>query len=113
MIATKVATRVSRRSSYDSCVCDSVSFAVIAVGFGAGLSTVAMRLRLAPIPAGIFSPFSAEEVDRARRYHRPIYRSYAVGVALGLATLAVLSAFATWRLGPWWLAAPLFATATV
>src|SRR6187401_2760063 len=106
MIATKVATLVSRRSSYESCWCDSVSFAVIDSGFGAG-STVAMRPRLAPIPAGFFPPFTADEIDRARRYHRPIYVSFALGAALGLATLAVLSAFVTWRAGPWWLAAPL------
>jgi STE24 endopeptidase len=72
-----------------------------------------MRLRLAPIPAGFSPPFTADEVDRARRYHGPIYVSFAVGTALGLATLAVLSAVATWRVGPWWLAAPLFAAATV
>src|SRR4051794_22338573 len=112
-MATKVATLVSRRSSYESCVWDSVSFAVICDGFGTGLSTVAMRPRLALIPPGFFPPFTADEVDRARRYHGPIYLSFAVGVALGLATLAALSAFATWRVGPWWLAAPLFAAACV
>src|SRR3954451_25158027 len=99
-MATRVAILVRRRSSYESCVWDSVSFAVICVGFGTGLSTVAMRLRLAPIPAGFSPPFTADEVDRARRYHGPIYVSFAVGTALGLATLAVLSAFATWRVGP-------------
>jgi STE24 endopeptidase len=72
-----------------------------------------MRPRLAPISAGFFPPFSAEEVDRARRYHRPIYVAFAVGAALGVATLAVLSAFASWSLGPWWLAAPLFAAASI
>jgi STE24 endopeptidase len=72
-----------------------------------------MRLRLAPIPAGFFPPFTVDEVERARRYHRPIYVSFAVGTALGLATLAVLSGFATWRVGPWWLSAPLFAFVSV
>src|SRR6187399_1545051 len=72
-----------------------------------------MRPRLAPIPAGFFPPFTADEIDRARRYHRPIYVSFALGAALGLATLAVLSAFVTWPAGPWWLAAPLFAFAAV
>ena len=54
-------------------------------------------------------PFSREEVERAQHYHRPIYRSYLLGVILGLATLAVLAAFAEWHFGPWWLAAPVFA----
>jgi STE24 endopeptidase len=72
-----------------------------------------MRRRLASIDAGISPPFTPEQVARARRYHRPIYVSYAVGLALGLATLAVLSAFAEWRFGPWWLAAPIFAAIAV
>ena len=58
---------------------------------------MAMRLRLAPIAAGFFPRFTADEVDRARRYHRPIYVSFAVGArprardargALGLRDLA-------------------------
>src|SRR5262245_23343176 len=113
MMATKVATLVRRRSSYESCWWDSVSFAVTDVGFGTGLSAVAMRPRLAPIDAGFSSAFTAEQVDRSRRYHGPIYHSIAVGLALGLATLALLAAFADWRIGPWWLAAPLFAAITV
>ena len=61
----------------------------------------------------MFTPFSAAEVERAGRYHRPIYVSFAVGLALGLTTLALLAAFADWRIGPWWLAAPLFAAIAV
>jgi STE24 endopeptidase len=58
-------------------------------------------------------PFGPDEVDRARRYHRPIYASLAAGLTLGLAVLALLSALAEWRTGPWWLAAPLFAAIAV
>jgi STE24 endopeptidase len=57
--------------------------------------------------------FTPEEVDRSRRYHRPLYVVFALNVVLGLATLAVLSALAEWRIGPWWLAAPLFAVIAV
>ena len=45
--------------------------------------------RLAPIDAEISSRFHAEQIDRARRYHRPRSTSRSrVGLALGLATLA-------------------------
>jgi hypothetical protein len=72
-----------------------------------------MRRRLAPIPAGFFPLFAPDEIDRARRYHRPIHVSFAVGAALGLATLVLLSGFATRRVDPWWLSAPLFAFVSV
>src|SRR5262245_2933489 len=57
--------------------------------------------------------FTQQDVVRSRRYHRPIYLSFVVGATLGLSTLAALSAFAEWRMGPWWLAAPLFAAIAV
>ncbi len=57
--------------------------------------------------------FTPEEVERSRRYHRPLYVAFALDVTLGLATLALLAIFAEWRIGPWWLAAPLFAAIAV
>src|SRR5262245_11766596 len=72
-----------------------------------------MRLRLAAIAAGFSPPFSLEQIEKSRRYHGPIYLSFVVGLTLGLATLGLLSLFASWRLGPWWLAAPLFAAIAV
>jgi STE24 endopeptidase len=65
------------------------------------------------MPKTTMTPFRPGEVDRARRYHRPIYRSFAAGTTLGLVVLGLLSAFAEWRIGPWWLAAPLFAAIAV
>jgi STE24 endopeptidase len=60
--------------------------------------------------------FGPEQVERARRYHRPLYGAFVAGVALGLGTL---SALAFSPLGdalhrpvaplPWWGEAPLFA----
>jgi STE24 endopeptidase len=51
--------------------------------------------------------FTAEEVERARRYHRPLYLTLPLDVALGLGALAAL-AFAAPGLGlPWWVEAPL------
>ncbi|MGH3130853.1 MAG: hypothetical protein ACRDNX_08560, partial [Gaiellaceae bacterium] len=35
--------------------------------------------------------FSEEEVERGRRYHRPLYVAYAFDLALSLGTLAALS----------------------
>jgi len=72
-----------------------------------------MRRRLAPIDAGFSPAFTPEQVEKSRRYHRPIYLSFVLGVTLGLVTLGALSAWATWHVGPWWLAAPLFAAAAV
>jgi len=57
--------------------------------------------RKPPVPAELY--FSADEIERARRYHRPIYVSYAVSTALGVAYLALLAFTAA---GPW-LAAPV------
>jgi Zn-dependent protease with chaperone function len=54
-------------------------------------------------------PFTPGEIERSRRYHRPLYVAFAVDLVLGLSTLAVLSAVVEWRIGPWWLAAALFA----
>jgi STE24 endopeptidase len=57
--------------------------------------------------------FTAEEVERSRRYHRPLYVALAFNIVIGLGTLAMLAAFAQWRFGPWWLAAPLLAVVSV
>ncbi len=47
--------------------------------------------------------FSAEEIERARAYHRPAYLAWGVGAALGVAALTVLAFSPAGR----WLAAPL------
>lgn len=56
--------------------------------------------------------FPPEQVERGRRYHRPLYASFALDVALSLGTLALLAsgppADLVDRL-PWWLAGPLLA----
>jgi len=57
--------------------------------------------------------FSGDELERSRRYHRPRYVALGIDLALGLGTLAALAALAEWRIGPWWLAAALFAVLTV
>src|SRR5438128_8733197 len=44
-----------------------------------------------PSPATVLDSFTSEEVERARRYHRPLYVLLAVGVALDLAVLALLA----------------------
>jgi STE24 endopeptidase len=51
--------------------------------------------------------FSAEEVERARRYHRPLYAALGLDLALTLAVLAVLAFALPHELvgGPWWLEA--------
>ncbi|MDP8957281.1 MAG: M48 family metallopeptidase [Actinomycetota bacterium] len=54
--------------------------------------------------------FTPEQVDRARRYHRPMYRTFLLDAILGFGTLSVL-AFSGWgdalygtlRPLPWWL----------
>jgi STE24 endopeptidase len=59
--------------------------------------------------------FTAEEVERARRYHRPLYAAFAADLVLGLALLFVL-AFDSWgdwlfrRVSgfPWWAATLAF-----
>ena len=47
--------------------------------------------------------FSAREIERARAYHRPLYRSYALSTAIGVAYLAILAFTPAGR----WLAAPV------
>jgi STE24 endopeptidase len=59
------------------------------------------------------SPFTPEEVERARRYHRPLYVAFGFDLVLGLGMLAILSARVEWRVGPWWLAAPVYAALAV
>jgi STE24 endopeptidase len=53
--------------------------------------------------------FDSEQVERARRYHRPAYLARVVGIALGLLVLGSLSfgGFGDWLFGlvdglPWW-----------
>jgi STE24 endopeptidase len=63
-------------------------------------------------PASYFSP---DELDRARRYHQPLYTAFLVDLVLGFVILALLS-FGSWgdRLYravsglPWWGAALVF-----
>lgn len=54
--------------------------------------------------------FSGEQLERARRYHRPIYRALLLDLILGIGVLAVLAfsrvgdaAFRRVDGGPWWL----------
>ena len=42
--------------------------------------------------------FAADEIERARRYHRPLYLALVLDFTLGLAVLSVL---AFTRAGPW------------
>jgi len=57
--------------------------------------------------------FTHEQVERSRRYHRPLYLAHALDLALALIILGVLAGFARWRIGPWWLAAPVLAVVAV
>ena len=65
-------------------------------------------------------PFTSEQVERARRYHRPLYRTFGFDLVLGFATLSVLS-FTEWGdalygfLAPfaWWGRALAFTGLTV
>jgi STE24 endopeptidase len=59
--------------------------------------------------------FGAEQVERARRYHRPVYLVRALGIALNLLVLGLLSFSALGDAlyglvedAPWWVAAPAF-----
>ena len=57
--------------------------------------------------------FSAEDIARARAYHRPLYRALVLGTALWLATLSVL---AWWRPSlplAWWLEGAALAAVAV
>jgi STE24 endopeptidase len=65
------------------------------------------------VPNAKTQSFTIDEVERARRYHRPLYVALGVDLVLGLATLGALSAVMEWRLGPWWVAAPLLAAISV
>ena len=54
--------------------------------------------------------FSGEQLERARRYHRPLYRALLLDLVLGIGVLAILAfsrvGGAAFRLvdgGPWWL----------
>jgi STE24 endopeptidase len=57
--------------------------------------------------------FTPEQVQRSRRYHRPLYVAQTVDLVLALLVLVLLAAFADWVIGPWWLAAPILAVITV
>jgi STE24 endopeptidase len=64
--------------------------------------------------------FAPEQVERARRYHRPIYLVRVLGIALGLVVLGLLSFSAAgdalYRVvdgWPWWVAAPVFSALVV
>jgi STE24 endopeptidase len=64
--------------------------------------------------------FAPEQVERSRRYHRPLYVMRVLGIALGLVVLGALSfttaGDALWGLVdgvPWWASAPLFAALVV
>ena len=59
--------------------------------------------------------FGEEQVERARRYHRPVYLVSALGIALNLLVLGLLSFSAIGDAlyglvedAPWWVAAPVF-----
>jgi Zn-dependent protease with chaperone function len=58
--------------------------------------------------------FGREQVEKARRYHRPAYVAWAANAAIGLGVLAVLTA-ARPELGDlrWWLAAALITALAV
>jgi hypothetical protein len=50
--------------------------------------------------------FGSEQVEKAKRYHRPGYFAWAATTAIGLAVLALVAAFGPELDGwPWWLAA--------
>jgi STE24 endopeptidase len=64
--------------------------------------------------------FSAAQVERARRYHRPIYVARVVGIALGLVVLWLLaftgvgdSLYGLVDDWPWWAAAVVFSALVV
>ncbi|HXV01985.1 MAG TPA: M48 family metallopeptidase [Gaiellaceae bacterium] len=64
--------------------------------------------------------FAQEQVERSRRYHRPVYVIRVLGIAVGLATLGLLSfsslgdaLYSPVEDWPWWSAAFAFATFVV
>jgi len=64
--------------------------------------------------------FSGEQVERARRYHRPLYFALALDLLSGVGVLAVLAfsrvGDALFRLvddGPWWLDALAFVAVVI
>ena len=65
-------------------------------------------------------PFTSEQVERARNYHRPLYRTFGIDLIIGFATLSVLS-FTSWGDAlyafltplPWWGRALAFTGLTV
>jgi STE24 endopeptidase len=51
-------------------------------------------------------PFSTADVERARRYHRPLYAALVLDLSLGLAVLAVVTFGVSWDWLPdsvWWI----------
>jgi STE24 endopeptidase len=64
-------------------------------------------------PSPESAAFTSEEVERSRRYHRPLYVALGINLVLGLGTLAAAAAFLDRQVGPWWLSAPVLATLTV
>jgi STE24 endopeptidase len=66
-------------------------------------------------PATTSPDFSSEEIERARRYHRPLYLAFVAGLWFGFFLLAILSftSVGDWlyrRVAglPWWGSAPAF-----
>ncbi|HEY8628666.1 MAG TPA: hypothetical protein VIL56_10150, partial [Gaiellaceae bacterium] len=64
--------------------------------------------------------FSGEQLERARRYHRPLYLALAFDLVFGVGVLAVLAfsrvGDALYRLvdgGPWWLDALAFVAVVI
>jgi Zn-dependent protease with chaperone function len=67
-----------------------------------------------------FEDFTPEQVDRARRYHRPLYLALGLDLLVGMVVLAVLAfgpaGDGLFRLVdglPWWAAAPSYAALIV
>ena len=57
--------------------------------------------------------FTAEEVERARGYHRPLYLTLPLDLALSLGLLCFFSFVWTPTWGPWWVAATLLTVLVV
>src|SRR5262249_26328266 len=80
---------------------------------GSGSATAKVFIQYPSSLAAPPSVFTLEQVERARRYHRPRYVAMGLGLALDLTALAVLAAFARWTFGPWWLNAAVLAAFAV